>query len=121
MVTVPTSAGEVSVENLGVVLTHEHVFLRTEALQWGWPGFGGWDEDVQVASARERLTQLARAGVGAIIDVTVPGMGRDPALVTRAAEGTGVRVLFATGFHAAAGLPAALRPRRCWSRCSSGT
>jgi predicted metal-dependent phosphotriesterase family hydrolase/predicted ATPase len=111
VVTVPTSAGEVSVADLGVVLTHEHVFLRTEALQWGWPGFGGWDEDAQVAAARERLTQLARAGVGAIIDVTVPGMGRDPALVARAAEGTGVRVLFATGFHAAAGLPAALRSR----------
>ena len=44
MVTVPTSAGEISVDDLGVVLMHEHVFIRTETLQWGWPGFGGWDE-----------------------------------------------------------------------------
>src|SRR5580693_6939281 len=105
MVTVPTSAGDVDVEDLGVVLMHEHVFVRTEALQWGWPGFGGWDEEAGVAAARDRLTWLKRAGVDAIVDMTVPGLGRDPALVTRAAEGTGVRVLFATGLFTTDALP----------------
>ncbi len=28
--TVPTTAGEVDVEDLGVVLMHEHMFIRTE-------------------------------------------------------------------------------------------
>ena len=40
---VPTTAGDIDAEDLGVVLMHEHVFIRTESLQWGWPGFGGWD------------------------------------------------------------------------------
>jgi phosphotriesterase-related protein len=105
MVTVPTSAGEISVEDLGVVLMHEHVFIRTETLQWGWPGFGGWDEEAEVAAARERLTQLKRAGVDTILDMTIPGLGRDPALVTRAAEGTGLRVMFATGYYTLDWLP----------------
>ncbi len=105
MVTVPTNAGEVSVEDLGAVLMHEHVFIRTESLQWGWPGFAGWDEEAEVAAARERLTRLRRAGVGAIVDLTVPGLGRDPALVARAAEGTGITVLFATGYFTADRLP----------------
>ncbi|HEX5292711.1 MAG TPA: phosphotriesterase-related protein [Streptosporangiaceae bacterium] len=111
MVTVPTSAGEVSVDDLGVVLMHEHVFIRTETLQWGWPGFGGWDEEAEVAAARERLAQLKRAGVDTILDMTIPGLGRDPALVTRAAEGTGLRVMFATGYYTLDWLPYAFQFR----------
>jgi phosphotriesterase-related protein len=105
MVTVPTSAGEVSVEDLGVVLMHEHVFIRTESLRLGWPGFGGWDEEAEVAAARERLTGLKRSGVDTILDMTIPGLGRDPALVIRAAEGTGLRVMFATGYFTFDHLP----------------
>jgi phosphotriesterase-related protein len=105
MATVPTSAGEVDTEDLGVVLMHEHVFIRTEPLQWGWPGFGGWDEEAEVAAARERLGRLRRAGVDTILDMTVPGLGRDPALVARAAEGTGLKVMFATGYYTYDNLP----------------
>src|SRR5437879_215673 len=105
MATVPTSAGEVDTEDLGVVLMHEHVFIRTEPLQWGWPGFGGWDEEAEVAAARERLGRLKRAGVDTILDMTVPGLGRDPALVARAAEGTGLKVMFATGYYTYDNLP----------------
>ena len=111
MVTVPTSAGEISVDDLGVVLMHEHVFIRTETLQWGWPGFGGWDEEAEVAAARERLAQLKRAGVDTILDMTIPGLGRDPALVARAAEGTGLRVMFATGYYTLDWLPYAFQFR----------
>ncbi|MBO0818760.1 MAG: phosphotriesterase [Actinobacteria bacterium] len=102
---VPTTAGEVDVDDLGPVLMHEHVFIRTEPLQLGWPGFGGWDAEAEVAAARERLRGLSRAGVGAILDMTVPGLYRDPALVARAAEGTGVKVMFATGYYTYDNLP----------------
>jgi phosphotriesterase-related protein len=102
---VPTTAGETDVGELGAVLMHEHVFIRTESLQQGWPGFGGWDTEAEVAAARERLARLARAGVGAILDMTVPGLGRDPALVARTAEGTGLKVMFATGYYTYDNLP----------------
>jgi len=102
---VPTTAGEIDVDELGPVLMHEHVFIRTEALQLGWPGFGGWDAEAEVAAARERLRGLRRAGVGTILDMTVPGLYRDPALVARAAEGTGLKVMFATGYYTYDNLP----------------
>jgi len=102
---VPTTAGEIDVDDLGPVLMHEHVFIRTEALQQGWPGFGGWDADAEVMAARERLRQLSQAGVGAILDMTVPGLYRDPVLVARAAEGTGLKVMFATGYYTYDNLP----------------
>jgi phosphotriesterase-related protein len=103
--TIPTTAGEVGVDDLGVVLMHEHVFIRTEPLHGGWPGFGGWDEATEVAAARERLSQLKQAGVDTILDMTIPGLGRDPALVARAAAGTGLRVMFATGYYTYDHLP----------------
>ncbi len=105
MATVPTTAGEVDVSELGVVLMHEHVFIRTESFQWGWPGFGGWDEDHEVAIARERLGALKRAGVDTILDMTVPGIGRDPALVAKTVDGTGLKVMFATGYYTYDNLP----------------
>ena len=105
MPTVPTTAGDVDVDDLGVVLMHEHVFIRTESFQWGWPGFGGWDEEEQLATARERLTALKQRGVDTILDMTVPGIGRDPALVARAVDGTGLKVMFATGYYTYDNLP----------------
>ena len=102
---VPTTAGDIDTEDLGVVFMHEHVFIRTESLQWGWPGFGGWDEETEVATARERLSQLHAIGVDTILDMTIPGLGRDPALVARAVEGTGLKVMFATGFYTYEHLP----------------
>jgi phosphotriesterase-related protein len=105
MATVPTSAGDIDVEDLGVVLMHEHVFIRTEPLQWGWPGFGGWDEEAEVAAARERLGRLKQAGVDTILDMTVPGLGRDLELVLRTVDGTGLKVMFATGYYTYDNLP----------------
>ncbi len=102
---VPTTAGDIDTEDLGVVFMHEHVFIRTESLQWGWPGFGGWDTETEVAAARERLARLHDNGVDTILDMTIPGLGRDPALVARAVEGTGLRVMFATGFYTYEHLP----------------
>src|SRR4029077_7202198 len=61
---VPTTAGESAVADLGPVLMHEHVFIRTETLQQGWPGFGGWDTEAEVAAARERPREAVPAGGG---------------------------------------------------------
>lgn len=105
MAHVPTTAGDVDSDDLGVVFMHEHVFIRTESLQWGWPGFAGWDAEAEVTAARSRLTALHQAGVDTVLDMTVPGLGRDPALVARAAEGTGMRILFATGYYTYDHLP----------------
>lgn len=105
MSTVPTTAGDVDIDDLGTVLMHEHVFIRTETLQFNWPGFGGWDEEAELAKARERLTDLHAHGVDSILDMTIAGLGRDPDLVRRAAEGTGIKVLFATGYYTYNDLP----------------
>jgi phosphotriesterase-related protein len=102
---VPTTAGDTDAADLGIVLMHEHVFVRTETLQSGWPGFSGWDTAAELLAARDRLGKLRRAGVDTILDMTVPGLGRDPALVAQAAAGTGLRIMFATGYYTYDNLP----------------
>jgi hypothetical protein len=51
---VPTTAGDTRTKDLGAVYMHEHVFVRAEPCQWGWPGFGKWHADAEVEAAGAR-------------------------------------------------------------------
>jgi phosphotriesterase-related protein len=64
-----------------------------------------WDEDVAVDRAVSRLTRLARLGVNTVVDLTVPGLGRDPNLVSKVASRVPVNVVAATGWYSASTLP----------------
>jgi phosphotriesterase-related protein len=105
MTTVPTVSGEVDVNDLGMTLMHEHIFIRTPDLQEPFPGFMGWDEEREIANAHERLTALKESGVDTIVDMTVPGLGREIHRVRRAVEGTGLQVILVTGFYTYTDLP----------------
>ncbi|MGI5200338.1 phosphotriesterase family protein [Spirillospora sp. CA-108201] len=105
MTTIPTVTGEISVDRLGTMLMHEHVFIRTPELQEAWPGFMDWAEERDLDLARERLLALKRSGIDTIVDLTVPGLGRDVHRVARAVEGTGLQVIAATGYYTYTTLP----------------
>lgn len=105
MPSIPTVTGDVDVESLGVTLMHEHVFIRSPDLQESFPGFQGWDEERAVAGARSRLTALREHGVGTIVDLTAPGLGRNVRRVARAVEGTGLNVVVCTGYYTFTTLP----------------
>jgi phosphotriesterase-related protein len=105
MPTISTATGEISVDELGFTLMHEHIFIRTPELQEAFPGFMGWDEETEIARARERLTRLRQSGVDTIVDMTAPGLGREIHRVLRAIEGTGLQVILVTGFYTFTDLP----------------
>ena len=96
---VETLGGPIEVDQLGTVLMHEHIFTLTPEIQEAYPGFGGWDPDKWVAEAQEKLRALKERGVDTIVDLTVVGTGRNIELVSRAAEGTGLQVVVATGIY----------------------
>lgn len=102
---VPTVSGEIGADQLGLTLMHEHIFIRTPEIQEAFPGFMGWDDEREIASARERLAGLKRQGVDTIVDMTVPGLGRDVHRISRAIEGTGLQVILVTGYYTFADLP----------------
>ena len=88
MTTVETARGPVDTAALGKVLMHEHVFILSHDFHVNYPDVVGFDEELEVAAAVERLDELAATGVGTIVDLTVVGLGRDVRLVARVAEQT---------------------------------
>jgi len=100
MTAVESLLGPLAVDRLGVTYIHEHIFIVSPELQWYWPGYAGWDEEEAVARGQRELTRIHdRYGCDTVVDVTVPGIGRNLRAVARAAAGTGVNVIAATGWY----------------------
>ena len=100
---VQTVRGPVDAEALGPTLMHEHVFIRSLELERNWPT--GFDARAAVGNAVERLHELAEAGIGTIVDLTVPGLGRDVELVQEVAAQVPVHIVVATGYYTYEVLP----------------
>lgn len=101
---VPTYRGPVAVDDLGWTLTHEHVFVLSPELDRDHP-HPEWDADRAVEEAVAGLEQLHRLGVRTLVDLTVPGLGRDVELVSRVAARSPVHLVAATGWYADEVLP----------------
>ncbi len=99
MATLQTLAGPLETERLGRTLMHEHIFNITWEVQKPYPGFNGWDPDVHVPLAREKLGELKAAGYDTIMELSVVNLGRDIPLMQAATEGTGLKVICATGLY----------------------
>ncbi len=100
---VQTVRGPVDADALGMVLMHEHVFVRSPEVAANWPT--GWDRGARLAQAVERLCELAETGIGTIVDLTVPGLGRDVELVQEVAVQVPLNIVVATGYYTYEVLP----------------
>jgi phosphotriesterase-related protein len=108
MSTVETVRGPVEASDLGRTLPHEHILImEPEALQnWGHAyGPCYWDEDVRVADAIARLTEVRDAGIRTIIDPTAPGLGRYIPRIQRINESVDLNIVVASGLYAFLALP----------------
>jgi len=59
--------------------------------------------------ATEELTLYRKAGGGTLVDVTIPGIGRDPGALARMSRATGVNIVMGTGLYTEPSLPALYR------------
>lgn len=98
MRTLPTYSGEVEEESIGETLLHEHLFVRQPDVDRALPD-EEWDEDRAVRDAVAHLDALHDRGVRTVVDLTVPGLGRDAPLVGRVAARTRMRLVAATGWY----------------------
>lgn len=89
---------------LGTTLIHEHLFVRDQELDLSLP-FPEWNETSMVDRAVKALTSLHELGIDTVVDLTVPGLGRDAQLVKRVAVRAPVNLIASTGLYGAAGLP----------------
>jgi phosphotriesterase-related protein len=100
---VQTVRGPIDASELGPTLMHEHVFVRSPEVEMNWPT--GWDPKAAVSGAVERLHELHEAGISTIVDLTVPGLGRDVELVQEVAAQVPVHIVVATGYYTYNELP----------------
>ncbi|GAA3667789.1 phosphotriesterase family protein [Microbacterium marinilacus] len=101
---VPTFTGDVPGGELGTTLIHEHVFVGHPELDLNFP-HPEWDEEEAVERAVAGLERLHGLGVRTVVDLTVPGLGRDVGRVRRVAERSPVRLVASTGYYTADALP----------------
>jgi len=95
MPTVETVLGPVEADQLGVILSHEHVFVSMGQDAGHYPWRFDW-ERTRANSIRE-LKEAREGGVGTLIDLTTPDLGRDIEFVRDVAEAAGIHVVVATG------------------------
>lgn len=103
MPTVQTVQGALEADELGVVLGHEHVRFRDEAVAAEWPG--RYDEAAELEAALEAVAAAKEKGVQTIVEPTAMFGGRDVRFMKRVADQTGVRIVACTGIYSYDHLP----------------
>jgi phosphotriesterase-related protein len=103
MANVQTVQGSVDADDLGVVLVHEHVRFRDEAVAAEWPD--RYDEQAELDAALEAVSAAKSRGVQTIVDATAMFGGRDVRFMKAVADQTGVRIVACTGIYSYDYLP----------------
>ena len=86
-----TVLGDIEPRELGRTNVHEHLLMRSPLLR-------GEELDDREKSSTE-ATEMRRAGIDALVELTPIGLGRDPEGVANIAEGSGLHIVLATGIH----------------------
>jgi phosphotriesterase-related protein len=103
MAAVETVQGPVDEQELGIVLAHEHVRFRDEAVAAEWPSRD--DEQLELDAALVAVNAAKAHGVQTIVDPTAMFGGRDVRFMKRVADETGVRIVACTGIYSYDYLP----------------
>ena len=93
---VQTVRGPIDPSALGVTLPHEHTAIAL------WHIANRWDywelrRDEQVIV--EELRRFVDAGGSALVDLTMPGVGRDPGWLVGLSETTGLHIVMGAGWY----------------------
>ncbi|MFI5169086.1 MAG: phosphotriesterase [Vicinamibacterales bacterium] len=98
--TVNTVRGSIDASSMGTTLVHEHVLVD----------FGGaatasrsrYDAEAVFRTALPHLTEVQKRGCRTLVECTPAYLGRDPQLLARLSEASGLQILTNTGYYGAA-------------------
>jgi phosphotriesterase-related protein len=104
---IQTVQGEVSTEELSIVLPHEHLFtdLRGPHVE----GYAIADPSDVVAALAPYLNAAYDAGVTALVECSTVGVGRNVSILKHLAESTKIHIIAPTGVYREAYIPSSLR------------
>jgi phosphotriesterase-related protein len=95
-----TVNGPIDADDLGFVLTHEHVLVDFIGAEQA--GKHRYDEDEAFAAILPHLEQAKKHGCTSFVECTPSYLGKDPMLLKRLAAATGMHLLTNTGYYGAA-------------------
>jgi phosphotriesterase-related protein len=99
--TVMTVRGPVDAADMGFTLSHEHVLANFQPYEeWARAPLAYERTDVEQRML-PYLARIASLGCKTFVDATAVGLGRDPALLLRLSELSGLHMLTVTGNYAA--------------------
>lgn len=94
-----TVRGPVPVERLGFILSHEHVLV--DFIGARDTGYHRWDREDVVHVMTPKLAAVKAAGFDTLFECTPAWLGRDPRLLVRSSEATGLHIVTNTGYYGA--------------------
>ncbi len=97
---VETVTGPVSPASLGVTLMHEHVLV--DFIGAAEVSRARYDANAVFDVVLPHLQQLGKLGCQTLVECTPAYLGRDPQLLRRLSEASGIRILSNTGLYGAA-------------------
>jgi phosphotriesterase-related protein len=92
-----TTLGPKSVDELGPILPHEHVFVDLRL--WDQPGYAEADPADVVALMAPEIERARDAGVTAIVECSTVGVGRRADIDRAVSEATGFPIVVPTGVY----------------------
>ena len=92
--------GPIAVDELGITLMHEHVLVDFIGASSVSPA--RYDAAEAFKTVLPHLQQLKQLGCGTLVECTPAYLGRDPRLLKRLAEASGLHILSNTGYYGAA-------------------
>ncbi|OXS56311.1 hypothetical protein B1A99_21360 [Cohnella sp. CIP 111063] len=92
-----TVTGMIGEEEAGRILEHEHVMVGF--VEDGKLTPEDYDADEVVAEVEPYLLELKKAGCSTFVDCAPEFLGRDPYVLKRLSERTGVRIIANTGYY----------------------
>jgi phosphotriesterase-related protein len=99
---VETVRGPIDPASLGFTLPHEHTAISLWHIPNRWDY---WELRRDEPVITDELQRFATAGGTALVDLTLPGVGRDPAWLVRLSEATGLHIVMGAGWYREAHYP----------------
>jgi len=96
-----TVTGEIRPDQMGVTLSHEHVLVDFIGAGLSEPPRYNADDAFEIILPY--IQEIKNLGVSTFVECTPKYLGRDPLLLKRLSEETGIRFITNTGFYGAVG------------------
>jgi phosphotriesterase-related protein len=97
---IETVTGSVAADRLGVTLMHEHVLVDFIGAAQVSPS--RYDADAVFQAVLPHLQHVKQLGCSTLVECTPAYLGRDPRLLRRLSEASGLHILTNTGYYGAA-------------------